>query len=59
MADVFHFVKKPYNLGNNPIIQRQANRTVYFGTESICSLAPKLWEFEIKSAKSLNILKKK
>ena len=43
MADIFHFVEKPYNLRNNSIMQRQANRTVYFGTESISSLAPKLW----------------
>ena len=43
-------------------MQRQANRTVYFGTESITSLAPKLWELipsEIKIAKSLNIFKAK
>ena len=43
-------------------MQRQANHTVYFGTESVTSLAPKLWELissEIKSAKSINILKQK
>ena len=54
--------KKPYNLRNKSIMQRQPNRTVYFGTESITSLAPKLGELipsEIKSAKSLNILKQK
>ena len=62
IADICHFVENPYNLRNNSIIQRQANRTVYFGTESISSLAPKLWELvpsEIKSAKSLNIFKEK
>ena len=62
MADIFHFVEKPYNLRNNSIIQRQANRTVYFGIESISSLALKLWELipsEIKSAKSINIFKYK
>ena len=62
MADIFHFVEKAYNLRNNSIIKRQANRTVYFGTESISSLAPKLWELipsEIKSTKSLNIFKEK
>ena len=32
MADIFHFVEKPYNLRNNSIIQRQASRKVYFGT---------------------------
>ena len=61
MADIY-FVEKPYNLRNNSIIQRQANRTVYFGTESISSLASKLLELipsEIKSAKSLNIFKEK
>ena len=45
----------------NSIIQRQANRTVYFGTE-ISSLAPKFWELipsEIKNTKSLNIFKEK
>ena len=60
MPDIFHFVEKPYNMRNNSIIQRQANRTVYYGTESISSLAPKLWELiphKIKSAKSLNSFK--
>ena len=60
MADIFHLVEKPYNLRNNSIMQRQANRTVYFGTESISSLALKIWELipnEIKSAKLLNIFK--
>ena len=33
MADVFYFVKKPGSLRNNSIMQRQANHTVYFGTE--------------------------
>ena len=40
----------------------QANCTVYFGAESVSSLAPKLWELissEIKSAKSQNIFKDK
>ena len=62
MADIFHLVEKLYNLRNNSIIQRQANRTVYFGTESISSLAPKIWELipnKIKSAKLLNIFKEK
>ena len=62
MTDIFHFVEKPYNLRNNSIIHRQANRTVYFVTESISSNAPKLWELipsKIKSTKSLNIFKEK
>ena len=58
MADLFHFVGKPYNVRNNSIIQRQANWTVYFGTENIYPLAPKLWELvpsKIKSAKLSNM----
>ena len=54
MKDIFQFIDKPYNLRNNSIIQRHQNRTVYFGTESITSLAPKILELmpsEIKSAK--------
>ena len=62
IADIFYFVEKPYNLRNNSVIQRQANRTVYFGTKSISSLTPKLWELipsKIKNAKLLNIFKEK
>ena len=58
MKDIFHSVQKPYNLRNDSTLQRRRNRTVYFGTESISSLAPKIWEIvpcEIKNAKSLDI----
>ena len=62
MKDIFHFAQKPYNLRNDSTLERRANRTVYFGTESISSLAPKIWEIvpcEIKNAKSLDIFKKR
>ena len=62
MKDIFHFVQKRYNLRNDSTLQRRRNRTVYFGTESISSLAPKIWEIvpcEIKNAKSLDIFKKR
>ena len=62
MKDIFHFVQKPYSLRNDSTLQRQRNCTMYFGTESISSLAPKRWEIftcEIKNAKSLDILKEK
>ena len=62
MKDIFHFVQKPYNLRNDSTRQRRTNHTVYFGTESISSLAPKIWEIvpcEIKNAKSLDIFKKR
>ena len=62
MKDIFHSVQKPYNLRSDSTLQRRTNRTVYFGTEIISSLVPKIWEIiprEIKSAKSLDIFFKK
>ena len=62
MKDIFHFVQKPYNLRNDSTLQRRTNRPVYFGTERISSLAPKIWEIvpcDIKNAKSLDIFKKR
>ena len=58
MKDIFHSVQKPCNLRNDSTLQRRRNRTMYFGTESISFLAPKIWEIvpcEIKNAKSLDI----
>ena len=62
MKDNFHFIQKPNNLRNDPELQRRRNRTVYFGTESISLLAPKIWELipgDIRSANSLGIFKEK
>ena len=62
VKDTFHFIQKPYNLRNDPELQRQRNCTVYFGTESISSLAPKIWELipsDISSSNSLGIFKEK
>ena len=58
MKDIFHFVQKPYNLRSDSTLQRRRNRTAYFRTESISSLAPKIWEIvpcEIKNAKSREV----
>ena len=44
MKNIFNFIQKPYNLGGVPELQRRRNRTVYSGTESISSLAPRIWE---------------
>ena len=41
MKDIFHSVQKPYNLRNDSTLQWRRNRTLYFGTESISSLARK------------------
>ena len=54
MKDIFHSVQKPYNLRN----YQTCKYTMYFGTEGISSLAPKIWEIvpcEIKNTKSLDI----
>ena len=62
MKDTFHFIQKPYNLRNDPELQRRKNRTVYFRTESISSLALEIWELipsDIRSASSLEIFKEK
>ena len=62
MKDIFHFVQKPYNLRNDSTLQRRINCTVYFGTENISSLAPKIWGIvlcKIKNAKSLDVFKEK
>ena len=62
MKDTFHFIQKPYNLRNDPELQRRENRTVYFGTENISSLASKIWELmpsDIRSANSLGVFKEK
>ena len=44
MKDNFHSVQKTYNLRNDSTLQKLRNLTVYFGTEGISSLAPKMWE---------------
>ena len=54
MKDTFHFIQKPYNLRNNPELQRQRNQRVYIGTESISSLAPKIWESIPSNIRSAN-----
>ena len=61
MKDIFHSVQKPYNLRNDSTPQRWRNRRLYFGTESISSLASKIWEIvpcEIKNAMSLDVFLK-
>ena len=49
--DIFHFVNKPYDLRNNRILFRKRNRTVFYGTESLSSLAPRIWELIPQSLK--------
>ena len=56
--DTFHFIQKPYNLRNDPGLQRRRNRTVYFGTESISLLALKIWELMPSTIRNVNLLGK-
>ena len=58
MKGTFHFIQKPYNLRNDPELQRQRNRTMYFGTESISSLATKIWELIPSTTRNANSLGK-
>ena len=51
IEDIFHFVNKPYDLRNNRIRCRKRNRTVFYGTESLSSLSPRIWELIPQSLK--------
>ena len=62
MSDIFQFVKKPYNLRNRSILQRKRTKTVYNGSETLSSLAPKIWVLlpnSLKEEMSLAVFKNK
>ena len=44
ISDLFLFLQKPCNFRHNRGIQRRNDRTVFFGTECVSLLAPKLCE---------------
>ena len=44
ISDLLQFIKKPYNFRNNNMLQRKNDKTIYFDTECISSLAPKIWD---------------
>ena len=57
MNDIFNFVERPYNLRRDYTLERKRDHTVYHGSESLSSLAPKLWDLlpnTIKNSASLN-----
>ena len=64
MKDISYFAEKAYNPRNNSKKKKKKKRCsylVYFVTETISSLAPKIWELvpnEIKNATSLGLFKK-
>ena len=53
MNDIFHFVERPYNLGGDYALKRKRDHTVYHGSGSLSSLAPKLWDRIPNSIKNL------
>ena len=62
MNDIFHFVEKPYNLRSDYTLERKRDHTVYHGSESLSSLAHKLWNLLpnlIKNSASLKEFKTK
>ena len=62
MNDIFHFVERPYNLRSDYILKRKRDHTVYHGSESLSSLAPKLWDLlpnSIKNSASIKEFKTK
>ena len=62
MAELFQFTDKPYNLRSKSILQRTKDCTVYHGTKSISSLAPKIWELipnDLKEENSVAAFKDK
>ena len=60
MEEILVFEKMPNNLRNPSILKRKKDRTVFYGSESISSLAPKIWELiptSIKNTQSLDVFK--
>ena len=43
MKDTFHFIQKPCSLRNDPELLKRRSCTMYLGTESISSLALRIW----------------
>ena len=54
--DIFQFVNKSYVLRNNSIMLRK--KTVFYGKESLSSLAPKIWKLIPQSLKDETELSK-
>ena len=57
MNNNLHFVERPYNLASHYKLERKGDPTVYHGSESLSSLAPKLWDLLPNSIKNSASLK--
>ena len=59
---LLEFTNKNYNLRNASVLKRKRYFTVHYGSESLVSLAPKIWELvpdSIREVKTLSIFKNK
>ena len=56
ISDIFKLTNPIYNLRNKRDFVSNHETTVYFGTESISYLGPKLWDFLPQDVKTLTIL---
>ena len=62
LNEVFVPCRSNYELSGNNLLERRRDESVRYGTESISSLAPKIWETlpnEIKDSDTLQIFKAK
>ena len=56
---LFEFTNKNYNLRNASILKRKRYFTIHYGSESLVSLASKIWELVPDSIRGKNINFKK
>ena len=50
--NIFHFLEDPYNLSIKYTLERKRDHTVYHGSGSLSSIAPKLWNLLPTSIKT-------
>ena len=53
---LFELTNKNYNFRNASILERKRYFKVYYGSESLLSLAPKIWELVQNSIRVVKIL---
>ena len=54
IGENFEFLNRAYNFRNTSVLKRKKGRTVFYGSESVTSLAPKIWDLLPNSMKSPN-----
>ena len=58
LKELFSFNVRNYNLGSQSIMKRIKINSVYFGSKSLSSLAPKIWDLAPDSFKNGNSLER-